>query len=284
LVRWQHMILLMGLLFLSSYAKKAKDYEDDDWEALEKEHGLDQHDHISVEHMQGLHKAFDTNGDGKATQDEINKYAETMRGIMATKDSLAGMAELDENSDGKLSLEEAISPTKKQLAKAKTDEDKKEAQTQIEHETEKFHAVDISGDGHLQIEEVHGMLYPETNDKALEVAIKYELRHYDRDGDGKLSLKEYLSMPGVEDDGGEEREQFKLHDVDGNGLLDRTELVGKEGGRMKLNWAVEHLVNIADVNKDGGVTADELANVRKVVMKHDTLGWNMLEWIEHEEL
>lgn len=292
-VRCQPLLLAMGLFLFSTYAIEEEErpahlhpnhLKDDEWEKYEKQAGLNSFDHITPEMMHTLHKSFDSDGDGKATKDEINKYAETMRGVLATKDSLAGMAELDENNDQKLSLHEAIASAKQQLAEADTDEDKKEAELQLAHETEKFHAVDLNGDGHLQIEEVHGMLFPETNDKALAVGIKYELRHYDKDSDGKLSLKEYLSMPGVEDDGGHEKEEFKFHDVNGDGFLDRAELVGKEGGRMKLERAVDHLVHIADINKDGGVTADELSNVRQNLLKHETLGWNMLEWMEHEEL
>merc|ERR1719160_1812824 len=111
----RHLLLLKGLLLFSAYAvSKEKQrpahldqmaLEDNDWEQIEKNHGLNNFDHITPEMMHTLHKAFDSDGDGKATKDEISKYADTMRGVLATKDSLAGMSELDDNNDGKLTLD-----------------------------------------------------------------------------------------------------------------------------------------------------------------------------------
>ncbi len=80
-------------------------------------------------------------------------------------------------------------------------EDDDRFKTMKELETQKFYAADSDGDKLLNTEELVSLFYPATNDGVLRLAASGTLKQRDRDGDGKLTDREFLEHFGATKNG-----------------------------------------------------------------------------------
>merc|ERR1711924_362152 len=164
-------------------------------------------------------------------------------------------------------------------------EDKAEAAKQKELVTAKFHAADGNKDGFLDSEELPALFYPETHEAILEMTAAADLKPMDTNSDGQLTPKEFFQVVDGEDStiSDEEQADFARLDVDGSGTLNVQELKAWESGRFQTDKAMEKLFEVADQDKDGHITADEIDTARELIAgseAHD----HLMEWHEHAEL
>lgn len=119
-------------------------------------------------------------------------------------------------------------------------------------------------DGHLTYKEFANFLHPERSDLMSDVIVDETLEDIDLDGDGRLSLKEYISDMYRDDPKHEpdwvdyERRQFvDVRDKNKDGYLDRDEV--KEWLLPpNVHSEAQHLIEISDTNKDGKLTVSEI--------------------------
>ncbi|XP_034937858.1 calumenin-A [Chelonus insularis] len=139
----------------------------------------------------------------------------------------------------------------------------------LKRDRRRWSVADQDGDDALSKEEFTGFLHPEDTEHMKDVVVLETLEDIDKDGDGKVSLSEYIDdMYRPEEEEGEEpewvkneREQFSNYrDKDGNGFMDNEEI---------KNWIIpedfdhaeaeaKHLIYEADKDLDKKLTKEEI--------------------------
>jgi len=243
---------------------------------------------LSDDQLRGIHAKFDTDGDGKASLQEIMGFSESVGKAIAGKDIDAILGEMDTDKDGVLSLEEHLNDIHK------TDEihDIHNEMEDIEHrkgvESAKFKAADLNGDGRLDQKELPGLFYPETHEGVLSITVGETMRQKDTNKDSKLSPSEFwVQMDGDDSDlSKEENADFARLDTNGDGSIDAQELRAWESGRFDtegMEGTMKKLIDVADKNGDMHITGEELVEAREQIAASDAQ-YHLSRWVDHHEL
>merc|ERR1719486_1725825 len=174
---------------------------------------------MDSEQIRVLHKRFDANNDGKVSLNEILDFSKQARKDINAKRSKDEFSLMDENKDGKISVDEM---TAFSFGAPMPDDVEMPAPSGAEAEDEAL-----------------GVLYPEHHDEVLHVQTHHELKDRDKDGDGMLTYDEFWETDSedskmLEQDGRipvdadspetdlikQQKEEFKMLDVDGSGKID----------------------------------------------------------------
>lgn len=143
----------------------------------------------------------------------------------------------------------------------------------LKRDRRRWSAADEDGDDALTKIEFTSFLRPEEFDHMKDIVVLETLEDIDKDGDGKVSLEEYIGDMYRADEGAEddqepdwvkdEKERFSgYRDKDRDGFMDTEEM---------KNWIIpedfdhaeaeaRHLVYEADADADGVLTKDEIIN------------------------
>ena len=165
-------------------------------------------------------------------------------------------------------------------------------------EKQKFQLADVSGDGKLNIEELPNLFYPETHEGVLGVVTENTMKTKDNNGDGKLTAKEFWAGDALDEEmrdapiSEEEEADFKKLDSNGDGFIELKEMKFWESGKFHTQQAMEKMFEIADKDKDGHVTAQELEDAREQIAgltgglrtQGSDAQYHLMEWAEHNEL
>lgn len=242
-------------------------------------------DALTAEQMRNIHNRMDLNSDGKVSMTEILAFSDHMRKAIAKTDIHTITGELDANKDGKVDLEELLSDIGQMGGHEPDDGDHREIQARTDLETAKFKVADHNVDGFLDFEELPSLFFPETNDGVLELIAEASFKQKDIDADGKLSVDEFWEGDGGEDllISADERAEFDKLDADRSGALDVKELKHWESGRYHIELAMQKLFDIADINGDMLVTAEEFEKTREEITGNDA-EYQLMEWVKHHEL
>jgi len=277
--------LLLCLLFSVLLATGQDEDGPDDPEPEESDHGINQ-DTLTSDQMRLIHSKVDANADGMMSMAEILGFSKNVRLEITKKDVGTIADEMDTDRDGKLSLEELLKDIETWVDEGEA-EMNGEALARKEVEIQKFKVADRNGDGVLDIEELPGVFYPETNDDVLDIAAAHTHKRKDRDGNGQLSPQEFWEGDGVDGQdqtmSKEEDADFAKLDVNSDGGLSVEELKMWEAGTFHTEDAMQKLFEIADENLDSHITADELARARERIAGIDAQ-YYLMEWAEHHEL
>merc|ERR1712129_214049 len=148
----------------------------------------------------------------------------------------------------------------------------------MEHETMKFKAADVDGDGSLDDKEFVAFEWPEIDAVVEEALAASIFADKDKNNDGKLTSEEMFEHDDTME--GHENmyyEDFRRLDKNGDGALDVAETQAWESGRQSVVDAMEWLHDHADANKDGFVTAEEFAKAAEG-MRYSDAGYHLEEW------
>jgi len=270
-------VVAIGLCLLAAAQDVGTDEEPDGDEAK----GVHGDAPIEATALKKMHDKMDSNSDGKVSMDEVLKFATGMRHSIAQKDIGMVMESMDTDKSGKLSLEEVIKGTFDFEQEGATHESLGEIPQQKELEAEKFKAADTDHDGQLDVHELPGLFYPETNDKVLDLIVADILKRKDKDGDGSLSVHEFWGAEDKEKIEATEQTDFEKFDTDQSGKLSLAELKEWESGRFQTGHAMKKLFEVADKDGDMHVSVDELGQAGDEIVGTDA-HYHMMEWSEHE--
>eukprot|EP00746_Dinoflagellata_sp_MGD_P139956 gnl/MRDRNA2_/MRDRNA2_73293_c0_seq1.p1 gnl/MRDRNA2_/MRDRNA2_73293_c0~~gnl/MRDRNA2_/MRDRNA2_73293_c0_seq1.p1 ORF type:complete len:333 (+),score=108.92 gnl/MRDRNA2_/MRDRNA2_73293_c0_seq1:107-1105(+) len=257
-------------------------------------------DLISHDDMMKLHSAFDYDGDGKVSMSEVLKFASTLHKEAAKKNVDSSLKQLDTSGDGQLSLEEVLAGVDMQSNEEEQEVHERdpaakekwqmEAEARKQFEIEKFQAADVDSDGVLTKEELSHFFHPGTHHESLKLMALDTLKRRDKDGNGKLSESEFLQLQDDDEEALQEhewteghKEEFRKLDKDGDGHLDVHELMPWESGMSHVEHAMTRLFEHADTDKDGHVSAKELAEAREKIRGSDAHHY-LTEWTAHSDL
>lgn len=233
-----------------------------------------------------MHAHFDENMDGKVSVDEILNYSKRNAKDLARRGIRYVFDEMDLSKDGKLSLQEHLEDIRSNRVVEVGGEDEvgKETAQSETLEAKKFAAADSNGDGVLDEAELVSLLYPETHDGVLDLAVEETLVAEDVDGDGRLSAKEFwLNDDDPDSEDAEQSVVFARLDADGDGYLSQEELRVWVSGAFRLESSMNTLFEIADSDGDSHVTAEELLSVQETIAELDA-HHHLVQWAEHHEL
>jgi len=237
---------------------------------------------LTKEGLEHVHKAMDANGDGKVGIQEIIDFGLRVRKHTAVKYSKTDLEDIDKSKDGKVSLEEYFKSLGLSAPGAKEDFDKEQRET----EAGKFRAADDNGDGLLDGNELYQIFYPEFSPKVRAAEATAQLKNLDTNGDGKLSKKEFFGIEEAEDLEAEEaggdlhQEDFSKFDADKDGHLNVEELIAHQSSDHIIHEEYDKIIEIADMDGDGQVTAQELRKAKSLLEGSDA-EMHLLDWVQH---
>lgn len=281
-------LLTLAALFPAAWTVEVEDNAEEDLSSLgdlddEDGPGLDP---LTESQMQMLHSKFDSDKDGLVSlQDIMNFSCDARKPIVARRAQSLLEDDMDRDQDGKVSLQEFVQDMR--LHSEIEDEDMAAKYADDEkQETEKFKVADSNSDGFLDATELRGLVFPETHEGVLDIAVKSVMTRKDADKDGKLTPREFWEVDALEENGGEvtddEASDFLELDADGDGLIDMDELRAWESGTFQTEQAFKGLFRSADEDNDMKLSLAELLHVREKIGKM-TAQYHMLEWAEHFE-
>lgn len=138
----------------------------------------------------------------------------------------------------------------------------------LKKDRRRWSAADLDGDDALTKDEFAAFLHAEETDHMKDVVVLETMEDIDKDGDGKISLSEYIGdmYDGVEGDEEpewvkNEKEQFSMYrDKDDNGYLDfeevKTWIIPADFDHEEAES--RHLIFEADTDADQKLTKDEI--------------------------
>mmetsp|Transcript_37676 Transcript_37676/g.100246 ORF Transcript_37676/g.100246 Transcript_37676/m.100246 type:complete len:277 (-) Transcript_37676:361-1191(-) len=270
--------VVLDLGVLTSLSSCEAYYSED---VFEEGHGYDL---ISSDQLRGLHKVMDDNQDGLLSLDEILKFSESAGKVSMQSSGTDILGDIDQDGDSRVSLEEHMSQFRAHFDRAADEENISEAERRrYESEEErKFRAADLSGDGLLDSDELTGLFFPELNPNVLQIQVASTLRDKDKDGNQVLDMMEFWGLSESEASA-EDLDDFAVLDLDRDGVLNLEELTPWESGRHGTVVMLQKLLNVADDDRDGFVTAAELVNARQLILTSD-LHFELLGWADNNEL
>ncbi|CAK59936.1 unnamed protein product (macronuclear) [Paramecium tetraurelia] len=124
-----------------------------------------------------------------------------------------------------------------------------------------FKTLDQNGDGVLTKEELlKGMLSADVDHLKAEIMADGLMQELDVNESGKVDFTEFISAALVQQQKitiNNIKVAFKMFDIDGNGVISKSELESIFGGIEIDNYAWEDILQKCDLNKDGVIEEDE---------------------------
>nr|VZI13624.1 unnamed protein product [Spirometra erinaceieuropaei] len=179
-----------------------------------------------------------------------------------------------------------------------SDPERKETYVKMKRDDERrWNAADMDFDNKLSIDEFAAFLHPQDYPRMRNVVIEETLQSVDKDGDGYISLDEYLTdlsrsyqseydpKKPLADWAVREKDQFFKHrDKNGDKRMDRTE-VGEwimPTDYDPIEAEAKHLIYHADKNKDGKLSEEEVVSHQSLFVGSQALNYGRP--LGHEEL
>jgi Ca2+-binding EF-hand superfamily protein len=252
-------------------------------------HEAENYDHRTPEEskkrLRVLCAKMDENKNGQIEKVELTKWIEKSLKNLDQEELHERFAEIDLNKDHFVSWEEYKSDAFGDNDAELDDDDKRV----MKEDTHYFDAADQDKDKRLTKEEFAAFQNPEGHAHMWPAVLTATLDEKDKNKDGKLSLNEYLV--GSEDAGGDfvDSEKTKFSDLDKNkdGQLDEAEM--KDWLIPNIHKTAEsettHLFEVADANKDGVLSFDEIVNNHETFVGSEATNYGEhLDSLNHSEL
>jgi len=246
------------------------------------EHEGETKEEISPEQLRNLHAKVDADASGKLSLEELLHFYHETQKLVATNEAPGLMQEIDVDKDGKLSLDEVT----KDMYGGGKDGDHDAHKAYEAHEGDKFSAADGNSDGLLDEKELAAYFHPGVHDNVLQTISQHAMDEKDADNDGLLTIEELWGKIA----GGPEAYEgslktFNKLDKDGSGKIDMKELLSLESGHVHILEDMESFIQFADTDGDQHVTIEELHAA------HGTFGneehnaeYYFMEMVQHHEL
>lgn len=197
-------------------------------------------------------RAFDQNSDGFISASELKHFMANLGMQLSDEEATEKINKADEDGDGQVDDDEFDSFLSPVHVTKGTDQLTYQQCAEFE---EAFSLFDIDGNGTITTTELDTVM--------TESDLQEMMNEFDADGFGTLDFPEYLIMmvrkmnDTVTEEGA--KEEFRLFDESGNGLVSTTELRNfmKKLGKKLTDEEVDKKIKEADVDGDGQVNEEE---------------------------
>ncbi|CAG0885660.1 unnamed protein product [Cyprideis torosa] len=226
----------------------------------------------SKERLGQIFDRIDANGDGFVDEEELNHWIHNVQHRYIDSDLGTQWSHYNIGGQEKLTWEAYLKGAYSFLEDGSTSEMPAEERSQYEamkaRDERRWRRADQGGDMALTKDEFRDFLHPENSEHMKDTVVEETLEDIDTDGDGRISLAEYIHDMYHGEEGEEEpswveqeREQFKtFRDTNGDGYLDLSEV---------RNWIfpddydhslaeAQHLIRESDSSADGKLSREEV--------------------------
>lgn len=242
---------------------------------------------LSDKTLRALHAKIDENSDGKIVIEEAVAFGHKMSALSVSFSNITEtFVEADTNKDGKMSIEERVH----HITGSPEGSEDDEMQRLMDDEKAKFKLADTDGDGLLTPDEAKGLYNPDPSGPIFQLMAETSLKKLDLDSNGELTAEEFWAPEHVDGEpeelSEEQKEEFAAADKDKSGTLNLEEIKHWEQGGVHLDSAMKQLFEVADSDHDGFISADELAQSGEHLAEEmgPSAHYHLTEWAEHHEL
>jgi len=273
------------------------DTTDDEWDPYD----LDD-DEIKNRLTSVLHK-IDLDQDGQLSKNELVKHIHKALYAMDEEEAEDEFIDADIDGDDKVLWNEYVSefyglePEDQNNILAMDTDTGTEFNKMYSRDRARFHAADRDSDGALTLIEYVSFKNPLKSEDLRESVIAWALQDVDSDGDGRVSLVEfmadYMTKPtdGLEfygeDHIDQEKDKFNEDfDINGDGYLEGEELslwLGPDNTEIAIEEA-DHLIEMCDENNDSFLQFDEVLANNDVWLDSDATEYGQQLKYIHTEL
>lgn len=231
----------------------------------------------SRQRLSMLVKKIDNDGDEKVTEGELQTWVQAIQDKYVQKDVDRQWLEFMGDADAQLMSFELYKTRQygddfdenAEAVQAEDEDISSNYQKMYKRDLRRWAKADGDSDGNLSKEEFAMFIHPEDSKKMAELTALETIEEMDKDGDGKISLPEYIDdlwpNPEGKDDQPEwvknEVDLFKnFRDKDDDGLMnveETIEWITPSDYNPHLAEA-RHLVHEADTNEDGWLSEEEI--------------------------
>lgn len=277
---------------LNSEWKEPGEFGDDDYDgkALFGEDDFETIEDLSPEEqkekLSKLIDKMDRDGDGIVTEEELTVWIHYVQTKYIYDDTERQWEENDKNNDGKVTWEEYKTHTYGFLNEddftKEEDDGFSYAQMQTRDER-RWKKADKENKGYLTKEDLTAFLHPEEYDHMKEMVVIETIEDIDKDGDGRISLDEYIGDMWVEGEDGdepewieEERSQFhENRDKDNSGYLEHQEIRDwiLPAEYDHAEGEAKHLIETCDNNNDKSLSKDEILENYETFVGSQATDW-----------
>ncbi|XP_077413428.1 reticulocalbin-3 isoform X2 [Vanacampus margaritifer] len=173
-------------------------------------------------------------------------------------------------------------------------EDKATYKSMLTRDERRFKTADRDGDGIATRKEFTAFLHPEEFDYMKDLVVQETIEDIDKNGDGKISLAEYIGDMYTPEEGESEPEWVQtekkhftdLRDANKDGYMDFSEVAQwiLPGEVDHADNEAKHLIHETDTNKDGLLTLSEMLDKFDFIKISTITDYGAMEVEGHEEL
>lgn len=234
----------------------------------------------TLDQIQILHGKLDKNSDGKLSVSEAVRASHMIKKSALSQVFEVKFQELDTDKDMRLDMAEVFKTFPAPDEEEVLGNPKSKSRRIRELEAKKFKTADLDGDRSLNVTEASAYLTPELHMHVLEVAAQHKLETLDKDGDGMLTRSEFWDHGHDLSTRSVTRQDFFLLDEDRDGKLSHSEFMAWESGHYNIRSHVEQIFEVADQDRDEHLTTDELTSAQDHIAATRAHG-HMQGWLLH---
>jgi len=227
---------------------------------------------LDQEKVKVLHAKIDADNDGKISKAEIIAFDKATRMHIAASTLDADFDGLNLDGDGLSVGELHIGQQTADDLEGMSEEEVKASKMEQISLRAKFNIADRDGDGSIAKDEFMHFVHPDFNPEVLELTVASLVKIRDTDGDGLLTIQEFYGASGNQGirgtQGGDHEndhedytwhlEEFKKHDLDGDGKLDPAEVEAYETPTLLHHSDIANIIKHADKDGDSLLSHEEL--------------------------
>ncbi|XP_005107699.1 reticulocalbin-2 [Aplysia californica] len=244
-----------------------------DQEALLGSHDLEElaelDEDVRTQRLKNLAKSHDANDNDIIELDELKEWILQSFRLLDHEEAMERWNNEDEDGDGKLTFSEILnkqfSVTEEELSEMENaDEEEKDTDVLqlVADDKKRFAAADLNQDGSLDENEFLAYFQPYDYPHMFEVEIERTMKEMDKDGDGSVSMEEFIGDEVDEESRLVEVTNFEDLDKDKDGKLSREEVrpwALPDNNEVAVEEA-EHLLESCDEDGDKQLTIDEIVS------------------------